>query len=172
MEVIDTWQRSLGSVAALETENLTVAELMEELANEASAGIARDRASQHPTVVETTIRPRDERERAVLEAWTGVLNGFTTAGDRAVGGRVIDSREQVTSAFSDLLYERGRVSVVDYEGRTSGLGLAAEIALGAKLGFDIGTSSTDAHAVTAYYLDAPDRGRRVVVPYPDCVAQP
>lgn len=170
LEIIDTWQRSLGSVAALETEAMTVAELMESLANEASVGIARDRVSQHSTVVETSIRPRDERERAVLEAWTGVLNGFTTAGDRAVGGTIIDSREQVTSAFSDLLYERGRVSVVDYEGQTSGLGLAAEIALGARLGLDIGTSSTDARAVTAYYLGAPDEGRRVLVPYPNCTA--
>lgn len=63
-----------------------------------------------------------------------------------------------------LMAERGRIGVQEYEGERSGLGLQFEVALGAKLGLDVGYDSETSDVVAAHYLGVPDRdGRRAVV---------
>lgn len=69
-----------------------------------------------------------------------------------------------------MMREEGRISVVSYEGHTTGLGLKAKLAAGAKIGVEFGQQRTNATAVEALYLGGPgDSGRREMQPFTECV---
>ena len=98
------------------------------------------------------------------------MGGFGGAVENAspLGG--VDAADgNAGDAFSQLLYDHGRVSVVEYDGQKSGLDIAAEVALGLKLGGAIGTSETDATAIEALFLDSPEDGERTLIPFTECV---
>ncbi len=60
---------------------------------------------------------------------------------------------------------------MEYDGSKSGLEVAVEVALALKLGANFGTSETEADAVEAHYLGAPEDGERALVPFTECVAE-
>ena len=98
------------------------------------------------------------------------MGGFGGAIENAspLGG--VDAADgNAGDAFSQLLYEHARVSVVEYDGQKSGLDIAAEVALGLKLGGAIGTSQTDATAIEALFLGSPENGERTLIPFTECV---
>lgn len=169
LEIVDTSTGGLSGVADLDTDDLTLAGLMDELGNEASLDLARDETADHTIVSTTTVQLEEPDERAAVDDWFGLLNGVSTAGERTFDGELPDREAAVRDAVSRLLYEDSRVSVVEYDGNTTGLGLAAEIALGLKLGVDLGSSESSRQAVEAYYLGVPFNGERRLVPFGACI---
>jgi hypothetical protein len=127
--------------------------------------------SQTNTIVSTTkLDLTNPADRAVAEEWFMGMGGFAGAVENAspIGG--VDAADgNAGDAFSQLLYDQARVSVVEYDGQRTGLDIAAEVALGLKLGAALGTSETDSRAIEALFLDSPVDGQRNLIPFTECV---
>lgn len=171
LQIVDESQVSVGGLLELSTEGLTMEGLMSELEDEAALGLSGGAQSTRSIVATTTVALDDARSRAVVEEWFSAGAAIAAAGERAVDGALVERRAQATDDFSELLYEQGRVAVVEYDGETTGLGIAAEVALGPKVGLDVGRTTETSSAVGAAYLGAPANGRRVLRPFPACVPE-
>lgn len=79
-----------------------------------------------------------------------------------------DRLRDATVAFNERMMADGRIGVAEYEGNTWGLGAGLEVALGAKLGFDLGYDSSDATLIGANFLDRLPDGTRVMAPWVAC----
>ena len=171
LEIVDTSEGSLsGLTADLDAGRLTWGLFMEELQDLESLNFASDDSETHTIVSTTKLELTNAADRAVAEEWFMGMGGFSGAIENAspLGG--IDAAEgNGGDAFSQLLYDQARVSVVEYDGQRSGLDIAAEVALGLKLGAAIGTSEEDARAVEALFLDSPEDGSRTLIPFTECV---
>lgn len=172
LEIVDTSEGSLsGLTADLDAGRLTWGLFMEKLQDLESLNISSD-DSETSTIVSTTkLDLSNPTDRAVAEEWFMGMGGFGGAVENAspLGG--VDAADgNGGDAFSQLLYDHGRVSVVEYDGEKSGLDVAAEVALGLKLGGAFGSSETDATATEALFLGAPtEDGERTLVPFTECV---
>ncbi len=126
-------------------------------------------------VVTRTLDLRTSAQRDDFGDWLlGGGGALTTGGQLVPGVDAVDGSGIVAGwggeAFAERLRREGRTSVVEYDGGTWGLGGVLEAGLGVKVGLDVGYSSQDATAVTAYYLGAPDgSGSREAYPLPTCV---
>ncbi|MGH2752613.1 MAG: hypothetical protein ACRDK3_17345 [Actinomycetota bacterium] len=168
LEIVDTSEGSFSGLADIDAERLTWQMFQEELQDNLS--VTGEDASTSSIVATTAVDLDTPEKRATAEDWFGALNGLTTAGERAVDGDLVSGQDQAVDDFNQMLFDDARVSVVEYDGRKSGLEVAAEIALALKLGANFGTSETEADAVEAFYLGAPDDGQRTLVPFTECVA--
>lgn len=168
LEIVDTSEGSFSGLADFDAERLTWQMFQEEL--EDNLAVAGEDAATNSIVATTTVDLDSPEKRAIVEDWFGALNGLTTAGERAIDGDLVSSEGQAVDDFNRMLYDDARVSIVEYDGSKSGLEVAAEIALALKLGANFGTSETEADAVEAYYLGAPDNGERVLEDFTECVA--
>lgn len=108
------------------------------------------------SVVTRNILDLDTPERqAAFDDWFSFANGGDPSAD--------------TRGMAELLAEESKVSVMEYEGETFGLGAALEASLGLKLGFDVGGETSSTEAVAAHYLGAPDEsGQRQAYDLPEC----
>src|SRR5919106_13714 len=171
LEIVDTSEGSLsGLTADLDAGRLTWGLFMEKLQDLESLNISSDHSDTNTIVSTTTLDFTNSTDRAVAEEWFMGMGGFGGAVENAspLGG--VDAADgNAGDAFSQLLYNHARVSVVEYEGQKSGLDVAAEVALGLKLGGAIGTSETDARAIEALFLDSPEDGERTLIPFTECV---
>ena len=143
---------------------------MEKLQDLESLNISSDDSETNTVVSTTKLDLTNPADRAVAEEWFMGMGGFGGAVENAspIGG--VDAAEgNGGDAFSQLLYDKSRVAVVEYDGQKSGLDIAAEVALGLKLGAALGTSSTDARAIEALFLDSPEDGQRTLIPFTECV---
>ena len=171
LEIVDTSEGSLsGLTADLDAGRLTWGLFMEELQDLESLNITSDDSETNTIVSTTKLDLTNAADRAVAEEWFMGMGGFGGAIENAspIGG--VDAADgNAGDAFSQLLYDHARVSVVEYDGQRSGLDIAAEVALGLKLGGAIGTSETDATAIEALFLDSPEDGARTLIPFTECV---
>ena len=171
LEIVDTSEGSLsGLTADLDAGRLTWGLFMEKLQDLEKLNLASDDSRTHTVVSTTTLDLTSPADRAVAEEWFRGLAGFGAAVENAspLGG--VDAAEgNGGDAFSQLLYDRARVSVVEYDGNRSGLDVAAEVALGLKLGGAFGTSEVDSRAIEALFLGSPEDGRRTLIPFTECV---
>ena len=168
LEIVDSSEGSFSGLADFDAERLTWQMFQEEL--EDNLALTGEDASTNSIVATTTVDLDTPEKRAMAEEWFGALNGLTTAGERALDGDLVASEEQAVDDFNQMLFDDSRVSVVEYDGSKSGLEVAAEVALALKLGASFGTSETEADAVEAHYLGAPEDGERTLVPFTECVA--
>jgi hypothetical protein len=171
LEIVDTSEGSLSGLSAdIDAGRLTWGLFMEELADLESLSLSSD-DSQTNTIVSTTkLDLTNPADRAVAEEWFMGMGGFAGAVENAspIGG--VDAADgNAGDAFSQLLYDQARVSVVEYDGQRTGLDIAAEVALGLKLGAALGTSETDSRAIEALFLDSPVDGQRNLIPFTECV---
>lgn len=111
--------------------------------------------------------PGYAQDAAVVEEWLGG-DGYEWPG--AIPMSAVNPAHPEADPFSQLMHEQANVSAVTSEGVTSTSGLAAEVALGVKLGFDFSANASEAEAVYAAYLGAPSGGARSMVPYADCIS--
>lgn len=111
--------------------------------------------------------PGYEQDAAVVEDWLGG-DGYEWPG--TIPMSAVNPAHPGADPFSQLMHEQATVSAITSEGVTSTTGLAAEVSLGLKLGFDFSASSSEAEAVYAAYLGAPRDGERSMVPYDDCIS--
>lgn len=169
LEIVDTSTGTLDGLLELDTDRLTYNELMTKLAKDAQASFGADGSRTRSIVSTTTLAVDNAADRAVVERWAGFLSGVATAGERAADGGLPDNEGAARSPMGRLLFDKSTVSVVEYDGRRSGLSFAAEVALGPKLGVELGTTDESSEAVRAMYLGAPSGGRRVLVPFTACV---
>lgn len=169
LEIVDTSTGTLDGLLELDTDRLTYNELMTKLAKDAQASFGADGSRTRSIVSTTTLAVDNAADRAVVEKWAGFLSGVATAGERAADGGLPDNEGAARSPMGRLLFDKSTVSVVEYDGRRSGLSFAAEVALGPKLGVELGTTDESSEAVRAMYLGAPSGGRRVLVPFTACV---
>jgi len=171
LEIVDTSEGSLsGLTADIDAGRLTWGLFMEELQDLESLNITTDDSETNTIVSTTKLDLTNAADRAVAEEWFMGMGGFAGAVENAspLGG--VDAAEGDSGdAFSQLLYDQARVSVVEYDGQKSGLDIAAEVALGLKLGAAFGTSETDASAIEALFLDSPEDGQRTLIPFTECV---
>ena len=171
LEIVDTSEGSLsGLTADLDAGRLTWGLFMEKLQDLESLNISSDDSDTNTIVSTTKLDLTNPTDRAVAEEWFMGMDGFGGAIENAspLGG-VDAANDNAGDAFSQLLYDHARVSVVEYDGQKSGLDIAAEVALGLKLGGAIGTSETDAAAIEALFLDSPEDGERTLIPFTECV---
>jgi hypothetical protein len=171
LEIVDTSEGSLsGLTADIDAGRLTWGLFMEELQDLESLSLSSDDAETNTIVSTTKLDLTNPADRAVAEEWFMGMGGFAGAVENAspIGG--VDAADGNTGdAFSQLLYDQARVSVVEYDGQKSGLDIAAEVALGLKLGAALGTSETDSRAIEALFLDSPVDGQRTLIPFTECV---
>lgn len=126
-------------------------------------------------VVTRTLDLTTQGQRDAFDDW--LLGGgatLTTGGQVVPGVDAVDGSGIASGwggeAFAERLRREGRTSVVEYSSDAWGLGGVLEAGLGLKAGVELGYSSEDAEAVTAYYLGAPDAdGTREAYPLPECV---
>ena len=131
------------------------------------------------TVVTQTLDLDEPEERDLFEDWFNWSTAVDTAGkatmptalvDTAAGEAVVQYGDRAEE-FTALLANEAKVSIVEYEGTTWGLGANVEAGLGIKGGLDIGYTDNESRAVEAAYLGAPDAdGDRVAYDLPECVA--
>ncbi|CAN5650977.1 hypothetical protein BH20ACT23_BH20ACT23_14660 [soil metagenome] len=171
LEIVDTSEGSLsGLTADLDAGRLTWGLFMEKLQDLESLNVASDDSDTNTVVSTTKLDLTNPTDRAVAEEWFMGMGGFGGAVENASPFGGVDAADgNAGDAFSQLLYDHGRVSVVEYDGQKSGLDIAAEVALGLKLGGAIGTSETDATAIEALFLDSPEDGERTLIPFTECV---
>lgn len=100
--------------------------------------------------------------QAALDVFTGAA-GLGVGVPGSAGGL-----QAVADRYAERLLADGTVGVTEHEGSTWGLGGGAEIALGAKLGLDLGYSASDSRLTDASYLGAGPGGQRVLVPWAAC----
>jgi hypothetical protein len=171
LEIVDTSEGSLsGLTADIDAGRLTWGLFMEELQDLESLSLSSDDAETNTIVSTTKLDLTNPADRAVAEEWFMGMGGFAGAVENAspIGG--VDAADgNAGDAFSQLLYDQARVSVVEYDGQKSGLDIAAEVALGLKLGAALGTSETDSRAIEALFLDSPVDGQRTLIPFTECV---
>jgi hypothetical protein len=174
LEIVDTSEGSLSGLAAdLDTGRLTWGLFMEKLEEQGkleSLNVGIEDSETNTIVSTTKLDLTNPADRAVAEEWFMGMGGFEGAIENAspLGG--VDAADgNGGDAFSQLLYDHGKVSVVEYDGNKSGLDVAAEVALGLKLGGAFGSSEVDATAVEALFLDAPEDGSRTLIPFTECV---
>lgn len=111
--------------------------------------------------------PGYAQDAAVVEEWLGG-DGYEWPG--TIPMSAVNPAHPGSDPFSQLMHEQATVSAITSEGVTSTTGLAAEVALGLKLGFDFSANTSEAEAVYAAYLGAPRGGERSMVPYEDCIS--
>ncbi|MPZ86773.1 MAG: hypothetical protein GEU81_01645 [Nitriliruptorales bacterium] len=104
---------------------------------------------------------RDPRNRS---AAMDLLTASATVGTPDGVERYLEAAE----GYQQRIMDDGTVSITEYDGETWGLGAGGEVALGAKLGLDLGYDASDTRLVDAQYLDAPQGGERVLVPWQAC----
>jgi hypothetical protein len=171
LEIVDTSEGSLsGLTADIDAGRLTWGLFMEELQDLESLSLSSEDAETNTIVSTTKLDLTNAADRAVAEEWFMGMGGFAGAVENAspIGG--VDAADgNAGDAFSQLLYDQARVSVVEYDGQKSGLDIAAEVALGLKLGAAFGTSESDASAIEALFLDSPVDGQRTLIPFTECV---
>jgi hypothetical protein len=171
LEIVDTSEGSLsGLTADIDAGRLTWGLFMEKLADLESLSLSSDDSETNTVVSTTKLDLTNAADRAVAEEWFMGMGGFAGAVENAspIGG--VDAADgNAGDAFSQLLYDQARVSVVEYDGQRSGLDIAAEVALGLKLGAALGTSETDSRAIEALFLDSPVDGQRTLIPFTECV---
>lgn len=139
-------------------------------ASSGSATVFTSDTETTATVTTTTLTldpraPGYAEDAAVVEAWLGG-DGYSWPG--TVPMSAVNPAHGGSDPFSQLMHEQANVSAVTSEGVTSTSGLAAEVAVGMKFGFDMSSSSGESSAVYAAFLGAPEDGTRTMVPYDDC----
>ena len=169
VEIVDTSTVSVDGLLDIDTDNLTLAQLMDKLKRDAKVAGGGSASATGTIVSTTTLDVTSDRDRAIVDDWVDGFDEIKAAGERAIDGGLPDDQRDALSPFGRLLYDQATVSVVEYDGDRSGLSLEAEIALGAKLGIDIGSTEESATAVNAWYLAGPEGGRRVLVPFTACL---
>lgn len=135
-------------------------------------------AHNHSVVVTQTLDLTDPTARAAFDDWYNLANGAVTADLQTAPGLESEKGETVVgldpdsaARFADVLSQQARTSIVEYDGETTGLGVAAELGLGLKLGLDVGGDRASMQAVQAQYLGAPtDDGSRPLFPLDDCAS--
>ncbi|WP_068402540.1 hypothetical protein [Kribbia dieselivorans] len=115
--------------------------------------------------------PNDPKSQQIVKDWLGGDNPNHANPLDVVSAPFINPTEKVDGdPFQNLLYERAQVSTVEYDKVKDTQGFAAEVKLGVKLGFDFSLEKSEATAVNATYLGAPDPdGVRRPVPYTSCI---
>jgi hypothetical protein len=171
LEIVDTHEGSLsGLTADIDAGRLTWGLFMEKLQDLESVNLTSDDSDTNTVVSTTKLDLTNPTDRAIAEEWFMGMGGFAGAVENAspLGG--VDAADgNGGDAFSQLLFDKSKVAVVEYDGQKSGLDIAAEVALGLKLGAALGTSSTDARAIEALFLDSPEDGQRTLIPFTECV---
>lgn len=133
-------------------------------------------AENHSVVVTQTLDLRDGQARAAFDDWFDVASGVATADLQTVPGLSSEQAENVVGldadaaqSFADVLSRQARTSIVEYDGSTTGLGVAAELGLGLKVGLDVGGGRSSTQAVEAHYLGAPTGdGARPLIALDSC----
>lgn len=136
-----------------------------------SFGIDIDGSSTNSVVVNQRLDLDTPEKRAAFDAWFNWSNGLDTALESTVPGVDSPGGDNVVRGedFAALIGQEGKVSVIEYDGDTFGLGAALELGLGLKLGVDVGTEEKSSEAVKASYLGAPaSDGTRPVYDLPEC----
>ncbi|MGH3367975.1 MAG: hypothetical protein ACRDOY_12315 [Nocardioidaceae bacterium] len=135
-------------------------------------------ASNNSVVVTQTLDLTEPRARAAFDDWYNAANAIMSTDLQTVPGLESEKGEHVVgmdgdaaSSFSEVLSRQGKTSIVEYDGETFGLGVAAEAGLGLKAGIDIGGESSSTDAVEAHYLGAPESdGSRPLLELPECLS--
>jgi len=143
-----------------------------------SFGIDFKGGSGGTTVVTQTL-PLDSAgsKQAFLDWMTsgGATNMAATAASSSgwadsEDGANVTSYGDGADAFAELMTQQAKVSVVEYDDDTWGLGGGLGVSLAVKAGLDVSYEDTEANAVEAAYLGAPDlEGNRTAYDLPECV---
>src|SRR5699024_1855287 len=142
-------------------------------ANSGSGSVFASSQDTTATVTETKLTldpdaPGYDEDVDVVQNWMGGDgSGYEWPGTVPMGA--VNPAHRGSDPFSQLMYERATVSAITREGVTDTAGLAAEVKVGLKLGFDFSGSSSSSDAVYAAYLGAPSGGSREMVPDTDCL---
>lgn len=153
-----TSTRESGRGGLLEGSGYTLDDLGRDL-GEASISVGGE--DTRTVVVTSELDLRDAANRRAA------MDFVTAAGGAALPGgaqRLADA----AAGLQGRLLDNGTISATEHEGQTTGLGAAAEVALGPKLGFDVGYDSRDAALTGAAFLDRGPGGGRVFVPWTSC----
>lgn len=128
-------------------------------------------------VTQTLALDSPESKQAFLDWMTsgGATNMAATTASSS-GWADSEDGDNVTSygdgadAFAELMTEQAKVSVVEYDNDTWGLGGGLGVSLAVKAGLDVAYEDTETNAVEAAYLGAPDlAGNRTAYELPECV---
>lgn len=128
-------------------------------------------------VTQTLPLTSPESKQAFLDWMTagGATNMAATAAASSgwadsAGGDNVTAYGDGADGFAELMTQQGKVSVVEYDNDTWGLGGGLGVSLAVKAGLDLGYEDTEANAVEAAYLGAPDlEGNRTAYDLPECV---
>ncbi|QNN54164.1 hypothetical protein [Nocardioides mesophilus] len=129
-------------------------------------------------VTQTLDLDNPERQQAFAD-WVGAAGGtnvLASLGATTVPGVNSEDGDNITAfgdgaeGFAALMAEQSQVSVVEYDGKTWGLGLGGGVSLGLKVSADGEYEDKEAHSVKASYLGAPSSsGDRTAYDLPECV---
>ncbi len=130
-------------------------------------------------VVTQTLDLDSPESRQAFAGWLGAAGGTNVAGSAALStipgvdsedGDNISSMGSGADAFAAMMAQQAKVSVVEYDGTSWGIGGGAGVSLGVKGSIDASYDDKDSTATKAVYLGAPDAdGNRSAYELPDCV---
>jgi hypothetical protein len=135
--------------------------------------------SDSSTVVTQTLDLDSPERRAAFDDWFSWSTGIDTAGKASLPNGMVDTTQGEAVAqyggsaeeFTEMLAQGAKVSIVEYDGTTWGLGANVEAGLGIKGGFDVGYTDSESRSVKAAYLGAPGAdGSRASYDLPECVS--
>jgi hypothetical protein len=130
------------------------------------------------TVITQTLDLDSPERRAAFDDWFSWSTGLDTAGKASLPTAMVDTAQGEAVAqyggsageLTEMLAQGAKVSVVEYDGTTWGLGANVEAGLGIKGGIDIGYTDSETRSVNAAYLGAPDAdGSRQSYDLPECM---
>jgi hypothetical protein len=120
-----------------------------------------DAEGTHSLTLTTELDLRDPANREVA---MDLFSSMITA--NLPGGRV--RANQAADAYAARVAAGGKISVTEHEGEAWGLGAGAQVALAAKLGFDLGYAASDSRLSSAMYVGDAVNGVRPLVPWTAC----
>lgn len=130
------------------------------------------------TVITQTLDLDSPERQQAFDDWFSWSTGVDTAGKASLPNAMVDTATGEAVAqyggsaedFTQMLAQGAKVSIVEYDGSTWGLGANVEAGLGLKGGIDVGYTDTETRSVNAAYLGAPDtQGNRESYDLPECV---
>lgn len=124
---------------------------------------AFDAEATHTVAVTSEL---DLRRPANRQAALDVFYGAAGLGTGVPGSA--GDLQAAADRYAARILADGTVGVTEHEGSTWGLGAGAEVALGAKLGLDLGYQASDSRLTDASYLGAGLGGQRLLVPWAAC----
>jgi hypothetical protein len=118
-----------------------------------SAGGTRGESTATVTTVRLDVTTAEERE--LVDGWLSGTNEQIVVPGRLTYSSMVPTERASGDPFQNLLFERARVSQIQYDNVTDVRRFGLDLNAGYKFGFEVKLTDTSSHARDPHYLSAP-----------------